>query len=456
MRVLLVNTTCKVGGVSTFLLALRGELLSKGHECDLFFFERGSMEAHLPEGGRAHFGTLADLMALVADRRIDVVHANNIDWPTGISAVRDLGARLVLTAHKVREPAWTHGWHAGNCDAFVAVSRWIAEALQPYTDAPIDVIHNGVDINRFHPAALPHTAPPIVAWVGRGSAARKRLEAFAEMTPFLRRAGFRIWVIDSQGPQGFASRCPEPARTLSATAERWHGVPFDSMPHLYQEIAASGGCLVSTASMEGLPLTLLEAQASGCAVIAAAVQGVDECVDPDHGGVLYAIDTPPADVAATITRTLLDRTATGHRQRAASSHVANSFSLQRMADRYLGIYRTGPRRPEVARGTRRHSPIQDWRGYVEERLGVGYAQFDAARTLSDRGHYLPGAAALRASVRTAPTMYGHPKRLARAFGTAWRILFRALRTAPSGSRSRVSGTQAPHEKSATEVGNGVA
>ena len=148
MNILLANSSCKVGGVSTFLLSLRTELLARGHRCSMFFFEHGPMEAHLPRDAQAHFGGLADCLKLVADEAIDVVHANNVDWPTGISAVRRIGAKLVLTAHKVREPAWTYGWHSGNCDAFVTVSSWIRDELQPFTDVPIQVVHNGIDTAR--------------------------------------------------------------------------------------------------------------------------------------------------------------------------------------------------------------------------------------------------------------------------------------------------------------------
>ena len=226
MNILLANSSCKIGGVSTFLLSLRKELLARGHRCSMFFFEHGPMEAHLPPDAQAHFGGLADCLQLVADEAIDVVHANNVDWPTGISAVRRIGARLVLTAHKVREPAWTYGWHAGNCDAFVTVASWIRNELQPFTDVPIQIVHNGIDTSRFtlappiatraaNPCQEPRTAP-IVGWIGRGSAPRKRLEFFAAMAPALKQAGFEIWVIDQQGSEPFAQLHPEAARQLLA------------------------------------------------------------------------------------------------------------------------------------------------------------------------------------------------------------------------------------------------
>jgi glycosyltransferase involved in cell wall biosynthesis len=411
MNILLANSSCRIGGVSTFLLSLRTELLARGHRCSMFFFEHGPMEAHLPPEAQARFGGLADCLKLVADEAIDVVHANNVDWPTGLSAVRRIGATLVLTAHKVREPAWTYGWHAGNCDAFVTVASWIRDELQPFTDVPIQVVHNGIHTSRFTVAPREPRTPPIVGWIGRGSAPRKRLEFFAAMAPALKRAGFEIWVIDQHGSEPFAQLHPEAARQLLAVTDVWRGAGFDEMPGIYQAIAASGGCVVSTASMEGLPLALLEAQACGAVVVAADVRGVRECVSPAQGGVLYPADATAAAAADVVLRTLADRASMAQRQARAAAHVRDAFSLRAMTDRYLAIYESPPRHADTG-GRRRHSMLFDWGGYVEERLGVGYAQYEASRLLRTAGRQTLARAAADEGAVTAPTMYLHPRRFA--------------------------------------------
>jgi glycosyltransferase involved in cell wall biosynthesis len=411
MNILLANSSCKTGGVSTFLLSLRTELLARGHRCSIFFFEHGEMESLLPSDAEAHFGGLADCLKLVADEAIDVVHANNVDWPTGISAVRRIGAKLVLTAHKVREPAWTYGWHSGNCDAFVTVASWIRAELQPFTDAPIQVVHNGIDTSRFTQAPREPRTPPIVGWIGRGSAPRKRLEFFAAIAPALKQAGVEIWVIDQHGSEPFARLHPEAGRQLLAATDVWRGANFDEMPGIYQAIAASGGCVVSTASMEGLPLALLEAQACGAVVVAADVRGVRECVSPSEGGVLYPADATAATAADVVLRTLTDRASMARRQAQAAAHVRNAFSLRAMTDRYLGIYES-PRGHVDTGGRRRHSMLFDWGGYVEERLGVGYAQYEASRLLRTAGRQTLARAAADEGAVTAPSMYLHPRRFA--------------------------------------------
>ena len=412
MNILLTNTTCKIGGVSTFLVSLHDALVARGHRCRLFFFEHGPMEAHLPPRCEVHFGTLADCLRLVSHERIDIVHANNVDWPTGLSAVRRVGAKLVLTAHKVREHAWTYGWTSRSCDALVAVSTWIKDGLQPFTNVPIHVVHNGIDTHRFHPDERSSTSPPIVAWVGRGSAPRKRLEAFAAVAPLLHRAGLRVWVIDQQGPDACAHVPAETVHTLRTVAERWEGVRFEEMPLTYQEIAASGGCVFSTASMEGLPLALLEAQACGCVVIAPDVLGTSECVRPEHGGILYPFGAAPEDLAALAIARLRDRGEVRERASQAAAYVRANFSLATMADGYLTIYESSPPRTATSPRQTWLSPLAHWNQYLDQRLGVGYEQYAASRALAATGEWPLAAAAGRESFATAPTMFVKPWRLA--------------------------------------------
>ncbi len=429
MQVLIANTECKFGGVTTFMLALQSALRAEGHRCDLFFFRGGPMQPHLPSDAAAHFGTLTDLLRLVDRERIDVVHGNNIDWSVGIGAVKRLGAKLVLTAHKVRPPAYTHGWTRRDCHALVSVSRWIGEALQPFTDVPVQVVPNGVDTRRFHPGPADETPPPIVAWVGRGGAARKRLQAFAAIAPALRRAGLRVWVIDPQGPEALAAEHPEAAETLKATADLWQGVSYAEMPDVYRRVAASRGCVVSTASMEGLPLTLLEAQACGCLVIAPDVLGINECVSPDVGGVLYPFEMSPDALAQLAIDTLQDRDGVRSRQQTVAAHVQAHFSLGRMAARYLAIYREAPY-PATGtlvartRARLRLSPLVHQHAYLEWRWGVGDRQYATSQELAGHGEWPLAAAAARASLRTAPTIYAHPARFAHLIRTQWHGRFR--------------------------------
>jgi hypothetical protein len=100
------------------------------------------------------------------------------------------------------------------------------------------------------------------------------------------------------------------------------------------------------------------------------------------------------------------------RQAAAFAH--QHFGLAAMVDQYLAVYQqAAPGHPRGRRPRRRLSPLFDWRCYVDERLGVGHAQLDAARRLAADGRRRLAAGTAREALATAPTMFLNPRRLAR-------------------------------------------
>ena len=195
------------------------------------------------------------------------------------------------------------------------------------------------------------------------------------------------------------------------------------MPGLYQHIRASGGCVLSTSTREGLPLTLLEAQAAGCTVVASDVRGNNECVSPEHGGVLFPLnragDAAAGEaVAERIRETLADGPRLRAGQQAARAFVHAQFTLERMARRYADLYRAtpadarpAPPLPDRVKARLRLSPAVHWSRYLEQRLGVGYAQFDASKALARQGDWRLAAGAAAASLRTSPTIFLKPDRL---------------------------------------------
>jgi glycosyltransferase involved in cell wall biosynthesis len=58
-------------------------------------------------------------------------------------------------------------------------------------------------------------------------------------------------------------------------------IAYDDMPFLYNAVAASGGCMVSTSLNESQPMIVLEAMACGCPVIASDVGGLREIIEND-------------------------------------------------------------------------------------------------------------------------------------------------------------------------------
>jgi glycosyltransferase involved in cell wall biosynthesis len=414
VRILLVSQYCILGGAETFMLSLTSAFAAAGHECDLFFFQHGQLEQYIPADYVVHFGDLADCLRLIAVRRYDVVHARSSDWSIGLSATRRAGTKLVITTHGFL----SLGWNADNCDAYAACSRWLADEQQILTDIPIKVVLNGIDTVRFSPAGdTPASSPPIVAWVGRGIETRKRIDTFAAIAPVLRRGGIRLWVVDPYGAEAVTALYPAAGRELAALAEFWGRVPIEKMPGLYRDVAASGGCVVSTASWEGLPLTLLEAQACGCPVIAPDVPGTNECVHPLHGGVLYPLEMDDERLADLVLQTVRDTDRMTWRRTACRQYMEAQFTVKRMADDYVRIYQEAPYPPNAAYLTRARrrlllSPLRHWDDYVAHRRTVAVRQYEVSRKLAREREWKLARAAARASLMTGPTIYMCPKRMA--------------------------------------------
>jgi glycosyltransferase involved in cell wall biosynthesis len=410
MRILLAATGRAVtfGGGETFIVNLLGALRRRGVDCELFWIgvaTKGLNQAYTSNG------TLAELVKIILERQIDVVHAGVADWNAGISLLRKMCPQvtLVLTNHGEVYP----GWNSQNCDAIVGCSAWTAAAQRAAADMPVSAVLNGIDTERFVPAQRAMSGPPIVGWMGRGASWEKGLDRFAPIAPALKEAGLRIWVADYDGPSKVS---PEIARVLGPVADRWEGIPQESMPAFYQDIAASGGCAMLTAYSEGLPLRLLEAQSCGCPVISADIRGANECVDARHGGILYRPDLDPQALAKLVRESLADTEAMKERRQACTDYVREQFNLDRMAAQYMNVYTeayAAHRSPSHrSRGRSVRVPLREWPGAY---WSAAVSQYNAMLEFDRSGQRRLARLAAKESFLTLPTIYLRFSRLSRLF-----------------------------------------
>ena len=421
MNILLAyhNKQSQIGGVESWVVTLYHALRARGHRCEVFWLGANVMDTPESPCPDSHNGTMAELLQFVTIRHFDVIHASTADWDSGVALLRRAAprTRLVLTNHLES----CSSWNSANCDALVGCSASAARAQQQWTDLPVRAVLNGIDTERFTPP--PRTSPgsPIVAWVGRGGALKhKRIDKLAAVAPLLHAAGIRLRIADPDGP---ACVIPEAARILGSIAEFWGRVPRDGMPAFLQSVAESRGCVLSTAAYEGLPLALVEAQAAGCPVIAADVSGVNECVDPAHGGLLYAFDTPPEELACLTISMLGNPGEMDARRQACVRHARDRFGLTRMADAYLSIYRevlarksNGPSLDYSYVGTLgRQLRKVGFRKVLSERWAAGHTQYRAALKLMDGGDWDLARLAAKASFANCPSLYVRPTRLSQLF-----------------------------------------
>jgi glycosyltransferase involved in cell wall biosynthesis len=411
MRILFVQHSLKLGGGHAITSRLVRTLGSKGHAADVFYFDDASGEPVAPKNARAFVGTVTDLLEIIWRERYDIVHGYSDGWDSGLDLVHYLcpGTKLIVNGQGVVNPGWT----SRTCSALTVCAQWMAEGHQPVTDLRADVVLNAVDGAEFPAYEGPVEGPPIILWVGRVTDARKGVARIAEAAPHLNSGGVRLWLACPEEPVSIKDQ--NIRQSLESCANRWQAVPFSQMPALYRQVAASSGCLVSTAHSEGMPLALLEAQSSGCPVIAFDAKGVNEAISVDAGALLLPETATGKDLARETLAALADQRGMQQRGRACAAFTRARFNPEIERDAFLRIYNEAPYKP-IRRLPRR--PGWRWRdvvsrgpAYREHRWANANAKMKAGVELRERGHLKAARRATVLAIAAGPILAFKPTRL---------------------------------------------
>ncbi len=309
------------------------------HKKDLHVWRRGEVIEWLRKAGRCY-------RRLVATGHYDLVHAF-FGFPTGWlcyhtarqlpylislrgSDVPGVNVRLQLEykilGPLVFKPIWK------KAGALVACSRGLKDrALRFLPSAAIDVIPNGIDLERFFPAPRPDGGPLRLLTVGRLSAT-KRLPLLIDAVDILRKGGcpVRLTIVGGGAFEAQLRRKVEEQnlRDIVALVGRRGS---ERMPETYQD----HDLFVSASAQEGMSNAMLEAMASGLPIVTTPCEGVEELV-ADNG---IVVNTPaPAELAQAI-RTLVENPSRRKTMAAAARSRAALFSWSNAADRYIEQYR---------------------------------------------------------------------------------------------------------------------
>ncbi len=409
MRILMIswNYPPAVGGSEKMAERLVGELSRRGHSLEVWTAPiSGAPSEESPAPGirirrflrglqiGPLFGATATLQTACAlfsaRRRFDVVHIHAASWNAlGAVAVRRAGGPPVLvmiasagplndvTVMRRRKGGAALVRWLSRVDRIVALCRAareeIAAAGIPREKAVI--LPNGVDLSQYPFLARPEPGAaslshPLILFVGRLDPVKRvdvLLRAFAEARQNVAGARLRIvgdgpmrapWLALARELGLRISDTPDPLGEIPAAgdagAPSWEvhfaGESPDPRPH-YAQAAA----LVLPSLTEGMSNVLVEAMALGLPVIATAVGGNPDLLDPEDrraaappaeresvfqgaNGLLIPPEDPEA--LAQALRRLLDSPDLGARLgRAARAHAERHFSLSAVADRYEALYR---------------------------------------------------------------------------------------------------------------------
>jgi glycosyltransferase involved in cell wall biosynthesis len=239
------------------------------------------------------------------------------------------GARRLLYLHGEPERIMRHpvGGHVvgGSVRRIICVSDFLAGEVRrtPLRRKPLAVVHNGT------PLPAPERAPPAggpvrLGIIGRFSTQKRHgvlLEALTRLPP----GSFRLSIIGGVDG-GIEERVA--ALGLSGSVS-WPGFVADRAA-IYREL----DIVVAPAVDEGFGMTAIEAGAYGLPVIAARSGAFPEVVRHGETGLLVEPDDPEA-LAEALQRLIADSDLRRRLGDAARAHVAASFSVEKMADRFV-------------------------------------------------------------------------------------------------------------------------
>ena len=355
----------RYGGVTEHVHHTAAELRRRGHQVTIItsHFRRGAAD-RAPGVERIGYNILIPFNGAFVDlavglrlksqlRRLfrtydfDVVHTHAPLVPTlPLLAIQAATCAQVGTFHTTGNRSAMLAWARGyltpvveKLGARIAVSNTARDYAAEYFPGEYHVIPNGVDIERFHPSVKPfdewvEPGRINILFVGRLDPRKGVHYLIAAMPEVVERTGGRARLL-IVGDSYLRSRLERSVPPAVRGHVRFLGhVPGTDLPRWY----ATGDIFVSPASgNESFGIVLVEAMASGRAVVASDIPGYRSVVSPGENGVVV----PPGDVPA-LARAIAALANDPARRRALAENGrahALGFSWPCVTDRIEAVYR---------------------------------------------------------------------------------------------------------------------
>jgi glycosyltransferase involved in cell wall biosynthesis len=224
-----------------------------------------------------------------------------------------------------------------NAHTVTAVAQSVANELasQNRYKKPVKVLGNGVDISVFHPAEQNSVQADKAYILAAGRLdVRKGFHNLIEaMVHISRRFSFVQLYIAGTGPLEGQLQTQIERLRLGRVVRLLGQIDQPKLAKLYQ----GATIFAHAAHYEGLPTVLLEAMASGKAVVCTSVSGALDVIENDVNGILVP-PKRPARLAEAICNLLDDRESQKRLGSAARRTVEKRFSWQVVGSNYLHCY----------------------------------------------------------------------------------------------------------------------
>ena len=282
---------------------------------------------------------------LIKDNKYDLVHAF-FGLPTGWLCYRTANKLPYIISlrgsdvpggnvrlwfeYKLFGPLLKRIWTRAS--GLVACSEGLkARALGFLSSANIDVIPNGVDLERFYPAQAGELSGKLkLVTVGRLSAT-KRIEMLIEAVEILSKKGTDVYLrIAGGGGMAKQLKATVEQKKLTGIIKFSGRVGTDKMPDVYRQ----NNMFVSATMQEGMSNAMLEAMASGLPIITTRCEGVEELISDN--GIVVGEDS--ADSLADAIIKLAGNQQEYKTMCAAARRKAETFGWDKVAQGYIKLY----------------------------------------------------------------------------------------------------------------------
>lgn len=293
------------------------------------------------------------IAALARSAGADLVHAN-VHWSHLDAAV---GARLagvpsLLLLHEETMPGIAQqlrGTSVRTASAAVAVSEAVCAGVPAWARARVEVVPNGVDTAVLQPGAAnwfvrsqlaTDPAAPVVLAMSRldpGKGIDRVIEAVAALPA---RLGVQLAVVGtpSLGSATWEAHLHDLGARLLGPRVRFLGHRHD-----VAEVLRAADVLALASSVEGMPLSVLEAQACGTPVVCYPTAGIPEIVADGITGFLATGGVP--SLTASLERALTDGELRSRVVFEARHQVELRHDLTRQADHLAAVVHRVARAP---------------------------------------------------------------------------------------------------------------
>jgi glycosyltransferase involved in cell wall biosynthesis len=346
LRVAFVSGSLPLGGSTTFVCNLGGELVRRGIPVRVLSMEKASPLASDFQRLNIPVQSLDERHFIYEDRLAMVLNELGLFKPAIVLAnlsassfevLRYLPAGVFRVGVGQSDDPLVYEMmrqYAPHMDLLAVVSKTMkakAEAMPEFGRVPVHYLPYGVPL----PESLDDTGrrkgPLRILYLGRLWQAQKRVRLLPVILDRLKSSGIPFhWTIAGEGPeQVFLQQSMKPAppeQTVSFTGS----IPYRDVPQILRE----HDVFLLTSEFEGLPLSLLEAMGAGLVpVVSDLKSGVSEVVDTTNG-----ILVPVNDVegyARAIIHLHQHRDELAAKSAAARARVKTEFSVAAMTDRWL-------------------------------------------------------------------------------------------------------------------------